>query len=103
MRQRPGVRPYFKRAALHSSKSVNEINVNDISRLGLSWFVDTGPGNAATLPLAVDGVRFYATAYSNPRRRRRDGAARKLLFGTAMSMWGLRDQCHSDCQPRGAG
>ena len=42
-----------------------EINHNSIGRLGLSWWLDLEPlKNAATQPIAVDGVLYFATGLS---------------------------------------
>ncbi len=41
-----------------------EINRNSISRMGLAWWLDLGPQNSATQPIAVDGVLYFATGLS---------------------------------------
>jgi quinohemoprotein ethanol dehydrogenase len=43
---------------------LNEINANDVSRLGLAWFMDLGVGNPVTVPVAVDGVLYFASGHS---------------------------------------
>lgn len=43
---------------------LDEINQETVGDLGLAWSMDLGPGNSVTGPIAVDGVLFFATAYS---------------------------------------
>ncbi len=43
---------------------LDEITDKTIDRLGLVWSVDIESGNAATVPIAVDGVVYYASGYS---------------------------------------
>lgn len=43
---------------------LSEIDSGTVKRLGLAWFMDLGSGNSVTGPLAVDGVLYFATAYS---------------------------------------
>lgn len=41
-----------------------EIDTKNVSRLGLAWYFDLGPGNSATVPIAVDGVLYFASGLS---------------------------------------
>jgi quinohemoprotein ethanol dehydrogenase len=43
---------------------LTQINVDSINRLGLVWARDLGPGNSASIPLAVDGTLYFTTGYS---------------------------------------
>lgn len=43
---------------------LGDITDKTVNRLGLAWSVDIEGGNAATLPIAVDGVVYYASGYS---------------------------------------
>ncbi|MBK5263830.1 MAG: PQQ-dependent dehydrogenase, methanol/ethanol family [Alphaproteobacteria bacterium] len=44
--------------------TLDEINDKNISRLGLLWSIDLGPGNPATIPIAVYGILYYASGLS---------------------------------------
>ena len=43
---------------------LDQINKDTVGRLGLSWYFDLGSLNSVTGPLAVDGVIYFAYAYS---------------------------------------
>ncbi len=43
---------------------LDEITDKTVNRLGLVWSVDIEGGNAATVPIAVDGIVYYASGYS---------------------------------------
>jgi quinohemoprotein ethanol dehydrogenase len=43
---------------------LEQINTNNVRRLGLAWFTDLEPGNAATNPIEINGVLFVSYAYS---------------------------------------
>ena len=43
---------------------LGEINRYNIGRLRLAWYLDLGVGNSTTAPIAVDGVIYFARAYS---------------------------------------
>jgi quinohemoprotein ethanol dehydrogenase len=71
----------------------------NIKELGLAWYLDLGPGNPVTGPLAVDGILYFATGYSvvqavDPRTGKQlwqydprvtEVAGRRLRMG-----WGIR-------------
>jgi quinohemoprotein ethanol dehydrogenase len=57
---------------------LNEINANDVSRLELAWFMDLGVGNPVTVPIAVDGVLYFASGHSIVHAV--DAATGKLLW-----------------------
>lgn len=57
---------------------LEQINGSNIGRLGLAWSFDLPRGNAATGPLAIDGVIYVATGYSVARAL--DAATGKLLW-----------------------
>lgn len=40
------------------------INDQNVEQLGLAWYMDLGPGNPVSGPLAVDGTLYFATGYS---------------------------------------
>ena len=40
------------------------INVKNVGHLRLAWFMDLGVGNPATIPVAVDGVLYFASGLS---------------------------------------
>lgn len=48
---------------LHYS-SLDQINADDIGKLGLAWFHDIDAHDAYTTPLVVDGVLYYAAGMS---------------------------------------
>ena len=43
---------------------LSEINDSNVGGLGLPWAMDLGPGSSATMPLAIDGILYFATGYS---------------------------------------
>ena len=43
---------------------LTDVNAGNVSRLGLAWFADLGPGNPVTQPIAVDGVLYVAHGHS---------------------------------------
>jgi quinohemoprotein ethanol dehydrogenase len=43
---------------------LSQIDEANIGRLGLAWWMDLGPENSVTQPIAVDGVVYFATGYS---------------------------------------
>lgn len=43
---------------------LTQISDGNIDELGLAWYLDLGPGNPVTGPLAVDGVLYFASGYS---------------------------------------
>ena len=43
---------------------LNQIDSRDVGRLGLAWYIDLPPGNAATEPVEVGGVLYYAQGLS---------------------------------------
>jgi len=43
---------------------LDEINASNIKALGLAWSLDLGPGNPATIPIAVDGILYFANGLS---------------------------------------
>jgi quinohemoprotein ethanol dehydrogenase len=43
---------------------LRQIDVHTVPRLGLAWAMDLGPGNPATIPIAVDGVLYFASGLS---------------------------------------
>ncbi|WP_439814177.1 PQQ-dependent dehydrogenase, methanol/ethanol family [Zavarzinia sp. CC-PAN008] len=43
---------------------LDQVNAQTVSRLGLSWFMDLGAGNPATIPVAVDGILYFASGLS---------------------------------------
>src|ERR1700753_2634891 len=43
---------------------LTQINDGNVSQLGLVWAHDLPPGNSVTQPLEVDGVIYFATAFS---------------------------------------
>lgn len=43
---------------------LKQIDQRTVNRLGLAWFSDLGHGNSATVPLAIDGVLYFASGYS---------------------------------------
>ena len=43
---------------------LNQIDSHSIGRLGLAWYIDLPPGNAATEPVEVGGVLYYAQGLS---------------------------------------
>jgi quinohemoprotein ethanol dehydrogenase len=57
---------------------LNEINANNVSQLGLAWFMDLGVGNPVTVPVAVDGVLYFASGHSIVHAV--DAATGKLLW-----------------------
>ena len=40
---------------------LTQIKVGSVKRLGLAWFMDLPPGNPATIPLAIDGILYFAS------------------------------------------
>lgn len=42
-----------------------QIDDGNVARLSLAWSIDLAPGNSVTAPIAVDGVLYYVTGYSN--------------------------------------
>jgi quinohemoprotein ethanol dehydrogenase len=57
---------------------LNEINADNVSRLALAWFMDLGTGNPVTVPVAVDGVLYFASGHSIVHAV--DAATGKLLW-----------------------
>ena len=57
---------------------LKEVNAQTVGGLRLSWFMDLGVGNPATVPVAVDGVLYFAQGFSVVRAV--DGATGKLLW-----------------------
>ena len=57
---------------------LNEINVENVSQLGLAWFMDLGVGNPVTVPVEVDGVLYFASGHSVVHAV--DAATGKLLW-----------------------
>ncbi|MGC4252749.1 MAG: PQQ-dependent dehydrogenase, methanol/ethanol family [Sphingobium sp.] len=57
---------------------LSEIDSSNISKLGLLWSLDLPPGNAATIPVAVDGVLYFAAGLSVVRAV--DAGTGKLLW-----------------------
>lgn len=43
---------------------LNHINRDNIAQLGLSWYMDLGPENSTSQPIAVDGIVYFSTGYS---------------------------------------
>jgi quinohemoprotein ethanol dehydrogenase len=43
---------------------LSEINADNVSRLRLAWYMDLGAGNPVTVPVAVDGVLYFASGHS---------------------------------------
>jgi quinohemoprotein ethanol dehydrogenase len=43
---------------------LNQIDSHSVGRLGLAWYIDLPPGNAATEPVEVGGVLYYAQGLS---------------------------------------
>ena len=43
---------------------LNQIDSHNVGRLGLAWYIDLPPGNAATEPVEVGGVLYYAQGLS---------------------------------------
>lgn len=43
---------------------LHQINTGNVGRLGLAWSLDLPIGNTTTQPIEVDGVLFFARAYS---------------------------------------
>ena len=43
---------------------LNEINAENVNRLGLAWFMDLGVGNPVTVPVEADGVLYFASGHS---------------------------------------
>ena len=43
---------------------LTEINVGNVKSLGLAWSLDLGPGNPVTIPIAVDGILYFASGLS---------------------------------------
>ncbi|MCZ4344168.1 PQQ-dependent dehydrogenase, methanol/ethanol family [Sphingomonadaceae bacterium G21617-S1] len=41
-----------------------DVSDRNISRLGLAWSIDLGPGNPATVPVAADGVLYFSSGLS---------------------------------------
>jgi quinohemoprotein ethanol dehydrogenase len=41
-----------------------EVDSQNVNRLGLQWSLDLPVGNSVTMPLAVDGILYFATGYS---------------------------------------
>jgi quinohemoprotein ethanol dehydrogenase len=51
-----------------------DVDTSSVGRLGLAWSLDLPVRNSATVPLAVDGVLYFATGYSVVHAlRARDG------------------------------
>lgn len=44
--------------------ALTQINDQSISRLGLKWFMDLGPGNPVTQPVEVGGTLFFSSGLS---------------------------------------
>jgi quinohemoprotein ethanol dehydrogenase len=57
---------------------LREVNAQTVGGLGLSWFMDLGAGNPATVPVAVDGVLYFAKGLSVVHAV--EGATGKLLW-----------------------
>jgi len=57
---------------------LTQINDKNVSRLGLVWSIDLPPGNASTVPIAVDGVLYFVSGLSVLRAA--DAATGKLLW-----------------------
>lgn len=57
---------------------LDEINQDTVGELGLAWSMDLGPGNSVTGPIAVDGILYFATAYSLVRAA--DAVTGELLW-----------------------
>jgi len=43
---------------------LKRIDDRNVSRLGLAWSIDLGPGNSVSTPLAIDGILYFTTGYS---------------------------------------
>jgi quinohemoprotein ethanol dehydrogenase len=43
---------------------LEQIDTDNVRRLGLAWSLDLGPEASVTQPIAVDGVLYFATGYS---------------------------------------
>jgi quinohemoprotein ethanol dehydrogenase len=41
---------------------LNQINAQNIGQLKLAWYMELGIGNPATIPVAVNGVIYFAEA-----------------------------------------
>lgn len=78
---------------------LDQINAENVKRLGLAWSIDLGPGNPVTAPIAVDGILYIATGYSVVRAI--DAATGSILWtydpkvtekaGEKMRLsWGIR-------------
>lgn len=57
---------------------LTDINANNVSRLGLAWSMDLGPGNPATQAIAVKGILYFASGLSIVHAV--DAATGKLLW-----------------------
>jgi len=55
-----------------------EIDAGNVARLSLAWSFDLGPGNPASIPVAVDGVLYVSSGLSIVRAF--DAASGKLLW-----------------------
>ena len=68
---------------------LEEINADNVSRLGLAWYWDIpSPELAVSVPLAVDGVLYTATGYS--KLRAFDVESGKLLWEYDPKVTGVR-------------
>ncbi|RZT94863.1 quinohemoprotein ethanol dehydrogenase [Advenella incenata] len=43
---------------------LRQVNDRNVRRLGLSWYMDLGVGNPATIPIEVDGVLYFSMGLS---------------------------------------
>ncbi|MDB5582406.1 MAG: qbdA [Bradyrhizobium sp.] len=43
---------------------LTQVNADNVGQLGLAWSIDLGPGNPATIPLAINGVLYFANGLS---------------------------------------
>ncbi|WP_157219344.1 PQQ-dependent dehydrogenase, methanol/ethanol family [Flavisphingomonas formosensis] len=57
---------------------LDAINAGNVARLSLAWSYDLGPGNPASIPVAVDGVLYVSSGLSVVRAL--DAATGKLLW-----------------------
>ncbi|MGE4323344.1 MAG: PQQ-dependent dehydrogenase, methanol/ethanol family [Sphingobium sp.] len=57
---------------------LDQIDANNVGKLGLAWYMDLPPGNPVTQPLAVDGTLYFASGLAIVRAV--DAATGKLKW-----------------------